>query len=479
MDIMKDGTDSNNPLAINFSSSGYDGAATSPIKIADYWIWKYANLPSNTYAAWQHIRRTGTVLPGEGFTMKGPGTGTIFTPQNYVFSGQPNNGDIHLPLAANNDYLVGNPYPSAIDAVKFIKDNGPNLDVVNSPNTDGTPLINGTLYFWDHWGGGSHVLQDYQGGYGTYNFSGAVAAAYKSNNHPGLVTGETPTKQPGQYIPVGQGFFVTGEGAGTIKFNNGQRVFKREGQVSQFMRNTDASSPQNSEDVEETDERMKFRIGFNSVNTIHRQLLLTIDENATPGIDWAYDGKLNDDQIDDMFWIINNEAFVIQASNEAEVTTTYPLGIITNTDGINSIKIDALENIPNTLDIYLYDGVLNLYHDLRTSAYDIFLNAGEYLDRFKITFATNESLGLDNPTLSPIDILYSNHIEKIVLTNPNHLEVTSVELFNMVGQSVYSMNTITSSAYAEYEIKNLSTGTYIIKLETSPGSILTKKVLVK
>ena len=482
MDVMKDGSDPNNPININFSSSGYDGAATSPIKIADYWIWKYANLPTNTYSAWQHIRKTGTLSPGEGFTMKGPGTGSITTPQNYVFSGKPNNGDINLTLAANNDYLVGNPYPSAIDAHEFIRDNGPTLDYDNTPVPDSTPLISGTLYFWNHWGGGSHYLQDYQGGYATYNFSGAVAAAYKANNHPDVASGGTPTKKPGRYIPIGQAFFVTGENSGTINFNNGQRIFKTEDNSSVFIRsafnNTTPTSETNNTD--DGDDRMKFRIGFNSVNTIRRQLLLTIDDNATPGVDWAYDGKLNETQIDDMFWVINTDAYIIQASNEADINTTYPLGIKTDMDGINSIMIDALEHVPDNFNVYLHDMELDVYHDLRASNYDIFLNEGEYLDRFEITFGTPEQvLGIDDQIASHIDVLYSNTIEKIVLVNPNQLHVKSMTFYNMLGQSVYTINNIAQRNYSEYKISNLTVGTYIIKLQTETGSLVTKKVLIK
>ncbi|MBU2929406.1 LamG-like jellyroll fold domain-containing protein [Winogradskyella psychrotolerans] len=470
-DVLKDGTDPNEPVDINFSSSGYNGAATHPITIADYWIWKYTNITGNTYSAWQHIRRTGTLSPGEGFTMKGPGTGTISPPQNYVFSGKPNNGDINLPLYSDSEYLVGNPYPSAIDALQFIKDNGPDL------NNNTAPLISGTLYFWNHWGGGSHATQDYEGGYAIYNYSGAVAAAYKGSNQSLTETDGEPTKAPGRYIPVGQGFFVVGKNTGTINFNNSQRVFKKEGEASVFMR---SSNTTNTTDATESEDiRMKFRIGFNSVNTIRRQLLLTIDENASLDVDWAYDGKINEEQIDDMFWLINDDAYIIQASNEAETSSIYPIGIKTKTNGINSIMIDELENVPNDINVYLHDKELGIYHDLRVGNYDIFLIKGDYLDRFEITFGTEEDLlSLEDRISNSINVLYSNAIEKIVIVNPNLLEVDTMVVFNMLGQSVYNVNTIEQRNYSEYNIKHLSAGTYIVKLQTRTGSVVTKKVLV-
>ena len=470
-DIMYDGTNS-----VNFTAAGFDGSATSPITIADYWIWKFANLTSDDYSAWQHVRQSGNIDAGEGFTMKGPGTGGILTDQNYVYLGKPNNGDINLTINAGNDYLVGNPYPSALDAHQFIMDNGPELLFDDSP--DSTPLLSGTLYFWEHWGGGSHILAEYQGGYATYNFSGAVGAASYGTNDPDVATGGTPTKLPGRYIPVGQGFFVTGENTGTINFNNGQRVFQKEGSASSvFVRSSELTSEQTSESQYE-DTRTKLRIGFNSINTIHRQLLLTIDESASAGVDWAYDAKMNEAQLDDMYWMLNDEKYIIQASNELEETTVYPIGITTDTDGLNTITIDALENVPSDLEIYVHDKELGIYHDLRDSDYEIFLNAGEYLTRFEITFRNEDALSIDDEETNGVDVLYSNDKEKVVLLNPNGLEIKSIEMFNILGQSVWTINDISESGYSEYEVKNLSTGAYIIKLYTVSGSV-SKKVLVK
>ena len=467
-DVMYDGAQ-----PINFITSGYNGSASTPISIADYWIWKYANQPNNSYSSWQHVRRTGTIYAGEGFTMKGPGTGSLLKDQNYVFRGKPNNGDINLTIHAENDYLVGNPYASAIDANQFIIDN-------SISNIESKPTISGTLYFWKHWGGDSHFLNDYQGGYATYNFSGGVAAASYGTNDPLIATGGSPTKIPRRYIPVGEGFFVVGNSTGTINFNNGQRTFRKDRRPSpSFLANGDTAAIQVDYDSEESDDRMKFRIGFKSINTIHRQLLLTIDENASAGADWAYDAKINENQMDDMYWMINDDAYIIQASDEAEASTVYPLGIKTNADGQNTVTIDALENVPDSIDIYLHDIALDLYHNLRQSDYEVFLNAGRYHDRFEITFSTSEDLlGTEDETQVGIDILYSNQIEKLVIINPKLIEIRSVALFNMLGQPVYTNNALSKRDYSEYDIKNLSTGTYVIKLLTRTGSIVTKKVLV-
>jgi len=470
--IFRDGTTSASPANISFVG-GYDGSIGPPISVAKYWIWKYGNLPSDNYSAWQPVRNTGTIKAGEGFTMKGitDTSDDLTLEQNYVYQGKPNNGDISLDLTNGNDYLVGNPYASAIDADQFILDNGPVIDYTDPggiPETD--PLISGTLYFWEHWGGGSHTLADYQGGYGTYNLSGGTPAAAWGTPDPDVAQVGTGTRVPGQYIGVGQGFFVTGESTGTIKFNNNQRIFQKEGSSSSiFIRQTTTEN--------NTDSRMKIRLGFNSVNTIHRQLLLTEDSRATLGVDWGFDGVQYQNQMDDMYWMLEDEKYTIQGVQTFTESTVLPLGIHTRDTGMNNITIDILENIPSDLQIYLHDKELDIYHNLRDSKYEIHLVAGEYLDRFEITFADRLLSVEGNELLNELQAAYINSSESIMIHNPKMINIKSAELINTIGQSIYKFDNIKTELSTEIKTSKLSVGTYIIKLQTEIG-VINKKVLV-
>ena len=454
---------------VNFLTYGYNGTA-SPVAVADYWIWKFNNLPNNNYSSWQHIRSTGRLLVGEGFTMKGPGTGSILADQNYIMEGKPNNGDINLPVYAGNEYLIGNPYPSAIDANQFILD--------NSTTIAGADTTTGTLYFWEHWGGGSHASGEHQGGYATYSLAGGVPAASMGTNDPDLATGGTPTKTPGRYIPVAQGFFVTAKATGKIQFNNGQRIFQVEGEESSLFIKTSNTKSENSN--KETDLRTKIRIGFNSVNKIHRQLLATIDEtNGTPYYDWGYDALYNDDQMDDMYWLIDDNKYTIQATNEINSQTVFPLGIHTKNTGLNSITIDKLENVPSSLVIYLHDKELGIYHDLLQGNYQIYLNGGEYLDRFEITFENKESsLGNEDFENENIEVYFSNEKEGIIVNNPTLKKILSIKMYNVLGQNVFETNKNISDNYTELNTKQIKAGAYIIQFKTEENTI-SKKVLIK
>jgi hypothetical protein len=57
----------------------------------------------------------------------------------------------------------------------------------------------------------------------------------------------------------------------------------------------------NENDTETADTRKRIRLGFNSSNDFHRQVLLGfMNEKATAGIDAGYDG-LNNDFPNDVF----------------------------------------------------------------------------------------------------------------------------------------------------------------------------------
>ena len=465
--IFKDGTNSAAPVNINFVS-GYDGNSGTPIEIAEYWIWKFNNHATDDYASWQHVQSTGTLLPGEGFTMKGVNdtSNNVSLLQNYVIEGKPNNGDISLPINANNDYLVGNPYPSAIDAQQFILDNGPTIQ--------GTGNTTGTLYFWEHWGGGSHNLADYQGGYATYNLAGGAPSAALGTSDPDVSTGGTPTKIPGRYIPVAQGFFVTGENTGTIKFNNGQRVFQKEGASSVFVRNNNYSPTANADNG---DQRMKIRLGFNSSNTIHRQILVTVDHRASFDYDWGFDAKNLDEQIDDMYWMLQQEKYLIQGVDNIDQSTILPIGIHTRDAGLNTITIDALVNTPENFVVYLHDKELDIHHDLTNSDYQINLDSGQHLERFEIKFSNQALSNQEFEDNNTVYAFFANDSESIVINNPKMVNINSVEIINMIGQTIYKYDTIELNHTIELKTKNISTGAYIIKLNTENG-IISKKVLV-
>ncbi len=488
--ILKNGTVPSHPNNITFLTSGYNGSVSgTEISVADYWIWKYGSQLSNDYSSWQHLRSTGTIHVGEGFTMKGvESSGTSFTStQNYVFEGKPNNGDITIPIKAGNNCLVGNPYPSALDADEFIKDNISNLEN-NGRNANGN-IINGTLYFWDHFSSGTHVVPEYDGGYATYNLMGGAVAV--SNDKRMSTTGNSGTKVPGRYVPVGQGFFVSAIfdtdlvennsnsaltesiDGGDLLFKNSQRVFKKESEASSIF------LKQNN--TQKEDHRQKIRLMLDSPKGYHRQLLVGVDANCTNTFDIGYDAPLIEDNKEDMFWLFNNNKYVIQAINSFDAEQNLALGVRIDKEGLASIKIDDLEHIAAHLNIYLHDKELDIYHDLKADKYEVYLTVGEHLNRFEITFGNTSKLALsvEEKWNNNLQVYFSNEKESVIIHNPSMINIENIAIYNLLGQPIYKFPIYdVSKNYFELKTKHVKTGVYIINMKTENNTI-SKKVLIK
>jgi hypothetical protein len=480
--ILKDGTDvTTNPFSttnISFGT-GYnyaDGPVTNPIKISRRWLYKYS--PSSLgYNGWISISDTGSVKAGEGFTMKGvDGTTAVTNSQNYVFTGKPNNGDINLPFGAGQKYLVGNPYASALDADEFIRDN------IKDGGRATTNVINGALYFWDHFGGYSHYLTDYVGGYATYTLMGGVVAV--SNDPTTANTGQSGSKIPKKYIPVSQGFFVSSSvdntliannpnltspvTGGTLVFKNNQRKFAREsGGNSTFIR------PGEPMDDSAIDAREKIRIVFKSPSGTYRQLLVGADPNASSYYDLAYDAPMLDAKPEDMYWQFGTSKFIIQALSNFNSDQKVPLGIKIETPGVSTIKIDHLENIADYKEIYIYDLLTGISHDLRASDFRITLDKGEYLDRFSLRFSKQSVV-----VPEALQVYFASEDYTLNITG-NQSVIKEVYLFTILGQLAGNPKVENPTDMTiKMPIKHVAEGTYIIKVVSEDG-VYTKKLIVE
>ena len=505
-DILNDGSVASTPLPITFitGTTEYNGTPGTPgttaIGIADYWIWKYANSINNNYSQWEHVRSTDSISAGEGFTMKGvDNTATSFSEtQNYVFNGKPNNGDINLTISAENDYLIGNPYPSALDADEFIKDNLSSAEAAGR-NINGN-IINGALYFWDHFAVNSHALKDYQGGYATYTLMGGVKAVSTDNRIN--ASGVEGTKIPERFIPIGQGFFVSAildadlvdeddnpivvvtqpVVGGSIVFKNSQRVFQKESITnsnsgSLFLK---SNSNNKTNSKSKIDTRSKIRLMFHSPNGYHRQLLIGADENTSNNFDIGYDAILNDPNKEDMYWTLSSAKLVIQAVNNFNDNQNIPFNIKIHSEGIASISIDDLKNIDASKSIFVHDKKLNLYHDLTLKDYEIFLTEGEHTNRFEITFSINgdSTLGTNSNSNNSLEIFFSNNKQSIIINNPKLKTIQSLKMYNILGQIVFELEKKNNLNYLEFKTEQITSGAYIIKLKTEQKEF-SKKVLVK
>lgn len=470
--ILKDGTTSI-PQNINWIG-GYDGAPTSPISLARYWLYTFDD-DVNEYAYWNQMEETTPIRVGQGFTLKGSGTASGI--QNYTFVGKPNNGTIATNTAAPDQLLLtGNPYPSALDATAFINDNIDSLE-------------DGTLYFWEHYATNeTHILREYQGGYAVRNLIGGVAPTSEGIDHISGI-GSPSRGIPNQYIPVGQGFFVIGKlnGGGTITFKNSQRGFYKEDDAvnSNVMFKTANTKTQkttvnNNNDAIVTDTYMKIRLGFNSNNNYHRQVLLGfMDEKATSEMDYGYDSYNLDDFPNDMYFLNGENQLVIQGEGYFDVNASFPIGVKTNMEGNVSFVVDALENFDPEQAVYIYDKDTDTYHNIRNEKFEINMPIGVNETRFSLRFK-DKTLKVEQHSIHAIAVAHIQNANTLVINNKSlDITVEKVTLYNILGQFIATWKIENQEQQnIQIPIKSISSGVYIAKLKTSEGD-LSKKIIVR
>ncbi|MEZ4856809.1 MAG: LamG-like jellyroll fold domain-containing protein [Gelidibacter sp.] len=481
--ILRNGTNANNIQPIQWTNGTDANFSTNPITMSSRWIYAFSEGAEANYSDWFFKGNVGSFNVGLGFTMKGSGAAS--TTQNYTFVGRPNNGTINsntvtASVSGLNQTLVGNPYPSAIDAKEFIKDN------ILGGNPGTTASIDGTLYYWEQYTtNNTHLLTDYQGSYAAYNLSGSLGSV----TPPEISNQGSSAKTPKQFIPVAQGFFVTAAAVGdqvtpNIQFKNSQRAFVKETSGnSQFFRN--ANQYNNSTDGEGdsiVDSIQRVRLAFTTPEGAKRPLLLafTPDNAATDGFDYGYDAKNTDDLPNDMSLMIANDKYIIEGVGAFDVSKQYPIGIFLSTAGTVNIELTDLENFDSPIDVYVYDALLGTYTQINDLSFQMQLEAGDYVNRFSIVFETDDTLSTIDETFKDITVNYLQRTDEIYVKMPESIYVKQVYLINTAGQTVKSWNVTNMNFGSEFKIpvKQISEGNYILSVQTNTQTY-NKKVIVK
>ncbi|MBQ0908265.1 choice-of-anchor D domain-containing protein [Flavobacterium sp. F-328] len=481
--VLRDGTTASAPGILKWTDALNANPSTTPKTLSRYWINKFDN-QANAYANWSKIGEKGNLRAGQGFTLKGSGavTGT----QNLVFVGKPNNGEIINTVNKNQLLLVGNPYPSALDADKFITDNlGGSNDV-----------ITGSLYFWEHYtDNSSHFLKQYQGGYGVRNFSGGTEPSSM-----GLTTisgfGATNKAAPNQFIPVGQGFFVIGNASGAstnLKFNNSQREFIKEGEAqSQTMYRTTSSKvpvkdhwTDNSSTKIEPSSNKKIHIGFNLLsNNFHRQVLLAfMDERADSEINPGYDAPNIDGSPSDMYLLNKDQMLSIQGEGYFNKEASYPIAVKMEEEGKVSFVIDKLENFDADQNYFIYDAQTDTYNSIKKGPFEVLVAKGEHKTRFALHFTDKKAATViedPNATNNKIEAIFTRYNNTLNITNGvKDATIETVQLYNIQGSCIKTWDIKDKTQfYHKLPITENSSEFYIVKIKTSKG-IMTQKIIVK
>jgi hypothetical protein len=241
------------------------------------------------------------------------------------------------------------------------------------------------------------------------------------------------------------------------------------------------------ENYQYIDKRPKIWLQFDSPNGYHRQLMAGVDENASNHFDLGYDAPMADIGKEDMFWIFDGNKFVIQAVNNFNTDQELPLGLLVSKTGLARIKIDAIENMDEDISAHIKDKLTGEIHNISRKPFEINLGPGSYLDRFSLIFNFQKLVDEDVKTElliaaeaeqinEGIHVFMNNAIGEIQIKNNSDDEITSIVLYNYMGQTIKTWN-------ANFNVRtislplNIATGVYVTKISTKNKTFMGKIVV--
>lgn len=419
---------------------------------------------------WQSESMSNEMIPARGYSIRGPGPINA-NPLSFLqvtFEGTPNNGAYSIPnVFEGKSYLVGNPYPSALDADQFLIDNRDVLD--------------GTLYFWTHKtqvgigvskpGSG---LYAYSGDdYATYNLTGGTATAKAAPSDPDKSLNNLFI--PNGKIAAGQGFFANTKlspESNIIKFTNSMRVGVKgnTGTNTQFFKTATTKSKKTT-----SIEKNRLWLNLYSDEGAFKQLLVGYITGATNEYDNGYDGETFDGNELADFYSINQETnFAIQGrALPFEASDIVPLGYRSKDKVTMSIDIDQVDGAIESQNIFIEDKMLNVVHDLKKGAYTFTTEAGVFNDRFVLRY-TNKILGNIDFDLLNEQVIISK--DKKELKIKSEIEtIKRVTVFDLLGKKVLDKELLNETEFRSSTI-GLSKQVGIVKVTLSSDKVITKKI---
>jgi hypothetical protein len=425
---------------------------------------------------WKQENPSNVMEQGKGYIIRGPQeyiTQTATSTYEASFIGIPSNGSITSPIGIATSFnLIGNPYPSALDADSFL--------IYNKD------FLNGTIYFWTHNidiavnnpNPGSGVYAYSSNDYASYNLTGGVATRIAAVS--AINSGAVNTYAPSGKIASGQSFFTTSIAAGNVTFNNSMRVGGSgiSGDNSQFFKLKVAK---------ETNVRLKKnRIWLNLSNNqgVFKQTLVGYITGATDDYDSMFDGEsANGNDYVDFYSVCQDKKLVIQGrSLPFSQSDTIQLGYSANFSGALIIDIDQLDGELKNQNIFIEDKEQHIIHDLTSKPYEFVTEKGIYNDRFVMRY-TDEAFNNDNNTLGINEIettmgnqvLFSNKNKQISIISFAGV-IDKIIIFDTVGKRIYNKTAVSSQ---ELKISNLVANQQLlfVKVFLQDGKSIIKKMI--
>ncbi|MBR9915766.1 MAG: DUF5011 domain-containing protein, partial [Algicola sp.] len=383
--------------------------------------------PSNSYGLFSNVE-VATLGAGNGYRAASTDDGT------FTFSGAVTTGSLSVPIVkSGTDFdkwnLIGNPYTSYIKLEDFLQANLNELD----PNTVAIYGYDADLTFGTEWT--------------IWNM------AYSDNN-------------PNSLIAPGQGFFVSSkDGGANVTFNPSMRST---GTSDDFI-------------ADRTTNLTHFVITMTSTQKTYNTDLY-FEENATLGLDIAYDAELFA-ETPSAYSIYSelteadqdlNMAIQTIGYDDVNGTTLIPIGI--NLPQGQQVSI-GMETNDLTYNVYFEDTLTNTITLLNTSDYNLtadtdLLGTGRFFIRFE-----TETLSVTESNLDAIQIYSDTNLKQIVVKG-QVLEETSFVLYDIQGREIIRTDLDTAISRNVIDASNYANGVYLVQL-TNKTNTISRKVVIK
>ena len=404
---------------------------------------------NSSIANWEWAPLSTTMSVGKGYIVRAPSTYSVTSPANYTasFVGVPNNGDYPIFVYASDTTvfnLLGNPYPSAISADKFMDENTATLGL------SGT-----TFYFWTHntpITNNQYVYSDYA----TYNRTGGTKAAQGSNN-------DTPTGT----IAAGQGFMIRAVNTGIATFTNKTRIARNN---SQFYRQSqDSNTPVNLE-------KHRVWLDFKNEQGFFKEILVGYIRNATNAYEDGYDGPIAEAGNSVSFYsFANTKKLSIQGrALPFDVNDEVSLGYKTNVASTYTIVLSQFDGLFTQQSVYLEDTVLNVFHNLKESPYSFITESGTFDTRFKLRFSISNLNVEDHPISDSNSVVIYKDQQQIVI-NTGVVPMSGVKVFDSNGRQILHKESINAT---EFKFNTITShGLLVVQVESIYNQIIAKKII--
>lgn len=400
---------------------------------------------------WKQENPSNMMIPGIGYIIRAPQYFSITERSKYeaVFKGIPNNGKIKIAVgSADSAILIGNPYPSTLNADAFLRKN--------------SSLLKGGLYFWTH---NTPVtnLKYTADDYAVYTLLGGVGT------RKSLSDGDID-QIPNGKIATSEAFFVLSANKGDVEFNNSMRQIEN----NSFFFKPGKKQESVSDAVIE---KHRIWLNFENKEGFFKQILVGYTFGATNALDNDFDAEsFEGNTFGDFYSIVEDKKLVIQGrALPFEKSDEITLGYRSSITGDFTISIDHEDGQLIASDIFVEDTELKIIHDLKAKPYSFKTLKGNFNERFILKY--------NNATLNVNDIVDNNCLilvsvkNQIITVDACEETISKIEIFDISGRIIYQKSKIQSSRFSISK-EQFSHQVLFVKTTLENGKTTTRKIIV-